>query len=198
MLRTQPRWPRAAGAVALSATLALGLASCSGDDPDADDDAGGSDTSSGAPALRTTASAGTVVGALKGTRREQLVARVGNVVDGWIEGAYLGDYPRTDFSDAFAGFTPGAAADARRDGGLMSNKAIGKDVDQVVATRRKLVVDTLAVEGRAVSATARFVLAMEVEGEIRRKERVSGRLFMTYADGAWRVFGYDVARGRGR
>ena len=34
------------------------------------------------------------------------------VIDPWFDGAFLGDFPRADYADAFAGFTKGAAADA--------------------------------------------------------------------------------------
>ncbi|MDP2772673.1 MAG: hypothetical protein Q8O61_03875, partial [Nocardioides sp.] len=124
--------------------------------------------------------------------------KVAAVVDTWIDAAYLGDFPRTDFSDAFPGFTKGAAADATTDAALMSNKRFGADLEQVVATKREVVVDALAVRKNAVAATAHFVLAIRLDGAVNRKERVRGRLFLTFDKGAWRVFGYDVNRGRGR
>ena len=54
----------------------------------------------------------------------------------------------------------------------------------------------LAVKRRAVGVTARFVLGMELAGEVNRAERVAGSLFLTWQDGGWQVFGYDVERGR--
>ncbi len=49
---------------------------------------------------------------------------------------------------------------------------------------------------RAVGVTARFVLGMELAGEVNRAERVAGSLFLTWQDDGWQVFGYDVQRGK--
>ena len=78
----------------------------------------------------------------------------------------------------------------------MSNVEIGDRVDSVRATKRRLRVDVLAVDRRAVGITARFVLEMRLRGEVQRKERVAGSLFLTYRSGEWTVFGYDVNRGK--
>ena len=52
-----------------------------------------------------------------------------------------------------------------------------------------------AVKNRPAAVTARFVLAMKLDGELQRADRVRGSLFLTWSEGAWRVFGYDVTRG---
>lgn len=199
-----PARTRSGRALALPAVLSLGLAlslaGCSGDDdePDSDDPPASSSAPSGPPPVETVARVGEVVGRLDKQRQQRLTTQVAEVVDTWIDAAYLGDYPRRDFSDAFSGFTKGAAADAAVDAGLMSNKQYGAKLEQVVATRRQVVVDALAVRKNAVGATAHVVLMMTLDGDVKRKERVSGRLFLTFVDGAWRVFGYDMNRGRGR
>jgi hypothetical protein len=54
----------------------------------------------------------------------------------------------------------------------------------------------LAVHGRAVGATARFVLRFRTEGKVARKIEVRGRLFLTPGPDGWRIFGYDVTKGR--
>ena len=201
-LRARPTRPRRAVSVAaagLALALSLSLAGCSGDDePDGSDQPSAGDAPSGPPAIKTVARLGDVVGTLDKQRRARLKTKVADVVDAWMDAAYLGDFPRTDFSDAFPGFTKGAVADATADAALMSNKKFGADLERVVATRREVVVDALAVRKHAVAATAHFVLAMTLDGGVHRRERVRGRLFLTYDKGAWRVFGYDVDRGRGR
>ncbi len=78
----------------------------------------------------------------------------------------------------------------------MSNAEIGDRLDAVVATTRRVRIDVLAPRGRAVGVTARFVLGLDLTGEIERADRVSGRLLLGPKDGEWRVFGYDVNRGR--
>lgn len=178
--------------------LALSLAACTGDEEPKGDEPTSSDSPSGPPPITTVARLGKVVGDLDKQKRAALRTKVADVVDGWIDAAYLGDFPRTDFSDAFPGFTNGAAADAGVDAGLMTNKRYAADLEQVLATKREVVVDALAVRKHAVAATAHFVLAMTLDGGVHRKERVRGRLFLTFEKGAWRVFGYDVNRGRGR
>lgn len=183
---------------AVCLALALSLAACTGDDDPEDGEQPAAAAPSGPPPVKTVARLGKVVGDLDKQQRSRLRTRVADVVDDWVDAAYLGEFPRTDFADAFPGFTKGAAADARTDAGLMSNKRFAADLEQVVATKREVVVDALAVRKKAVTATAHFVLAMRLEGGVNRKERVRGRLFLTYDKGAWRVFGYDVNRGRGR
>lgn len=200
--RPSRRSARTATAISLAVLLVASLSACSGDD-DGEPEPGGPDASAGAdveaPApVETVATMGEVVGKLSGPRRARLTSHVTEVVDAWIDAAYLGDYPRTDFDDAFPGFSDGAAEDARTDGALMSNAPLGPDLDEVVALQRRLTIDALAPGGRAVGVTARVVLTMRLSGEVDRKERVGGSLFMTYRDGDWQVFGYDVTRGRAR
>src|SRR3954451_4867166 len=97
---------------ATAAVLACGvaLAGCS---------SGGDDRQAGrAPKPSPSASASTdpaptqavlatVTGRLPADRRAALTKAVTAVVDGWLEGAYLGDFPRSDYAPAFAGFTAG-------------------------------------------------------------------------------------------
>jgi hypothetical protein len=74
----------------------------------------------------------------------------------------------------------------------MSNQDIARRIDAVTASRRMVRVDVLAVRGRAVGMTARFVLDLTTTGELRRKVEVRGRLLLTRTDNGWKVFGYDV------
>lgn len=184
--------PRRARGTAIAVALLLCAGACSGGDSGDDET---EEKGSGPPAVRAEVSVGEVTGRLPVRRRKTVVKQVGGVVDRWFEAAYLGDYPRRDFSDAFPGFTPGAVRLARRDRGLMSNAAIGPDVDAVVPVREVVRVDILSARKRAAGATARFRFVFRTDGERPRRVTVSGRLALTKAAGkGWRVFAYDVAR----
>ena len=150
----------------------------------------------GVPAVRTKVRTGRVTGRLTARRRTRLVHHVAAVTDRWFDAAYVtGDYPRTNFARAFPGFTTGATRTAHRDRDLMTNADLGKRIDEVKVKRRTVTVDLLAVGGRARAATARVHLAFTTSG-VERRVRVTGRLFLTQRNGRWRVFGYDVAKGR--
>ncbi len=174
--------------------LALVLSACSGDSDDPADPESSAARPSASSDVSTRVTLGKVTGKLAKADRKRLLAAVGDVVDGWFDAAYVsGDYPRTKFSDSFPGFTSGARADARRDRALMSNQSIGKRIDGASATRRRVRVDALVVDGRAVGATARVILRYRTTGTVQRKFEVRGRLLLTRQDG-WKVFGYDITR----
>lgn len=184
-----------ATAVSLLVLLALAAGGCS-DSTDGPGASAPSSTSSSAPVpdeVRTKTTLGTVTGRLAKRDRLRVAAVAGDVVDGWFDAAYVGgDYPRREFDDAFPGFTPGARAQALGDRALMSNQDVARRIDGVTARRRNVRVDVLAVRGRAVGMTARFVLDLATTGELRRKVEVRGRLLLTRTDNGWKVFGYDV------
>lgn len=198
-------WPnrrlRRAGSTLLAAGLAASLTACSGDSSEPSADPSGDPTTSEATDApgppETEVLLGKVTGKLPKGKRSKARKQVGRVVDAWFEAAYVGgDYPRNDFADSWPGFTTGAKADARDDKVLMSNQGIGRQVDAVDVKSRKVTVDVLAVRGRASGATARFVLRFGTEGKVNRKIEVRGRLFLTPGEDGWRVFGYDVSKGR--
>lgn len=140
-------------------------------------------------------SVGVVTGKLQPVRRKALARKVGKTVDGWFDAAYLeGDYPRTDFADAFPGFTRDAAALARRDRDLLTNSAVGSRIDGVVPLRKRVKVDLLSPGRRPAGATARFRLAFLTTGGLERRVVVSGRLMLAKVKGDWKVFAYDVRR----
>lgn len=183
----------------LALLLALGLTACSSDD-------GGDEQPSAAPSssresqappeVRTTVSLERVPGKLPADVRKRVRQQVGEVVDRWFDAAYVGGrYPRTDFHDAFPGFTTGARAQAHHDKALMSNQAIGRKVDSVRATQRLVWIDVLPAGGRAAAATARFRLEFTTTGKVEKDVAVRGRLFLTPGPNGWRVFGYDVDQG---
>ncbi len=182
-------------AVSLLVLLALATGGCSNSTDDPGASAPSSSPSSSAPVpdeVRTKTTVGTVTGRLAKRDRLRVASAAGDVVDRWFDAAYVGGYPRGAFDDAFPGFTPGARAQAVGDRALMSNQDIGRRIDGVTARRRNVRVDVLAVRGRAVGMTARFVLDLATTGELQRKVEVRGRLLLTRTDNGWKVFGYDV------
>ncbi len=193
-MRTFPGSPITLAALALA--LVLGLAGCSGGDdgepPPDNSDEGTATTTTGIP---TRVEVGEVAGRLGRKPARRVAQKVAAVVDGWLDAAYVGgDYPRSDFSDAFAVFTKDAAALAKRDRRLLSNAEVGDRVDVVTAKTRKLRIDVLAHKGTAAGVTGRFVLVLDLDG--RRTDRIAGSLYLTNTGGKWKVFGYDVKRGR--
>ena len=192
---------RAVGAAVTAVCLAVSLSACTGDGGDSsgssgDGPGGGEATDAPAP-LETTAGLGKVSGQLPKDKRSRVRKQVAQAVDAWFDAAYVGgDYPRTDFANAWPGFTTGAQADAQDDKALMSNQDIGTEISSVAATARKVTVDVLAVKGHPQGATARFVLRFRTDGDVRRKIEVRGRLFLTPGPDGWRIFGYDVTKGR--
>lgn len=198
-MKTAPR--EALTSLVLVLLLGLGATACTGGD-DASPDPGEStppaqstqDATSFEIETRTTI--GKQVGRLHPGDPKALVETMTSIVQRWFNAAYVGgEYPRSDFRDAFPGFTPGARDRARRDIDLMSNKGIGQRIDDVTPTQSRVWLDVLGVRKKAVAVTARFRLKFETEGDYERKVRVHGRLLLTRQDGRWRIFGYDVARG---
>jgi hypothetical protein len=197
MFPTPARAARAALATAASLVLVAALGACSDDDPDPDESNGSSPAAEATPGIPTRATIGSVKGKLKRDRREQLRKRVTAVVDTWIDAAYVaGDYPRNDFSNAFRAFSKDAAALAKRDKELMSNAGVADRVDSVTAKARRLRIDVLADRGKAAGVTARVVLLLALDGEVRRTDRIAGRLFLSHSGSHWKVFGYDMKRGK--
>lgn len=186
--------------VLLALSLAFGTVACSGDDepdPGADPSVPGQQTDQGAEfEIETVTTVGRVVGRLPRRDLRRLEDKVTRLVQRWFDAAFVGgDYPRSDFEDAFPGFTPGARAEARREQKLLTNRGLGSKIDEVTPTVSRIRLDVLAVQRRAVGATARFLLKFRTEGDRSRRVRVQGRLLLTREKAGWRIFGYDVAKG---
>ncbi|HEY0949304.1 hypothetical protein [Nocardioides sp.] len=194
-MTTSVRRAYAAALAALALALCLGACSGGGDDEPEPPGAAPSGAPS-TPAVRTEVTIGEITGALPRDARRRLAKHVGEVVDGWVQAAYLGGrYPRRDFSDSWPGFTAGAKDEAHRDKRLMSNQDIGERIDGVEARRSQVRVDVLAVRRHAVGVTARVVLRFRTTGKVERDVRVQGRLYLTPTGHGWRVFGYDMTKG---
>lgn len=146
--------------------------------------------------IETVTTWGVIPRPLAKVERRRTKQAVAELVQGWFNAAYVGgDWPRSHFGDAFPGFTPGARAEARRDQVLMTNKQLGPEITDVTPTTSRIRLDVLAVDKRAVGATARFELGFETTGEKERAVRVTGRLMLSRQDAGWRIFGFDVAKG---
>lgn len=190
--------PRRAGrarGVAVVTVALLALSGCSGGDekgaPSAPEPSGHATEQ-----VPTDARLGKVRGRLGSAKADAVLAAVSAAVDTWIDGAYGGDYPRTDFAAAFTGFTRDARKLAVRQPGVMSNAAIGGELSSVEITQRRVRVDVLGVEGRAAGATARVRVGLALSGGGERTEEVTGRLLLTPVKGGWQIFGFDVSRGK--
>lgn len=146
--------------------------------------------------VETTTKIHQVFGRLPEPGRKAVRRQVGQVVDRWWDAAYLGGtYPRSSFPSAFPGFTASAEKRARADKALMTNQTKGPHVDSVTARHRRVSLDILATGRRARTVTAHVVLRFDTEGAKAGTTVVRGRLFLTHKRGAWRIFGYDIAKG---
>ena len=128
---------------------------------------------------------------------KHLTRQVGQAVDSWFDGGFVGvDYPTHRYPDAFKTFTPQARHDAFQQKGLMTAGPLGAHIDGVTTLQRMVSLDVLAPKGRPSGVTARVVLRFKTMGQATKKVTVTGRLFLTQGGGgAWRIFGFDVAKG---
>lgn len=197
-MRRRRETPTAARLLVAPVLLSLlgGLAGCSGDDEDDPDDGGSSVGGTPAEGVDTRVEVGEVAGRLAKGPARGLAEDVAAVVDRWLEAAYVGgEYPRTDFADAYPGFTKDAATLAARQRGVMSNAGVGDRVEDVTATRSVVRVDVLAPKGKPAGATAHVNLVIELTGGVERVDQVRGRVVLRKSEGQWRIFGFDVERG---
>jgi hypothetical protein len=201
--RSHGRPARRTAAVGLAAAAALMIGGCGGSDSSTPS-AGSPSSSIANPPLATVVTIGKVAGTVQKPNRQRfqhqaghLRADVGKAVDAWFDGGFVGvDYPTTDFPDAFTTFTAQARVDAMKQPALMTTGRLGAHIDGVTTVKRSVALDVLAPRGKAAGVTARFVLRFRTSGDVTKQVTVSGRLFLTRsAGGAWRIFGYDVAKG---
>lgn len=180
----------------MAAAIAVAVpGACSGGGDDEPERTPADSASEAAEPRTTDAALGEVRGRLSAKASDAIVAEITKVVDSWIDGGLGGEYPRTDFADAFAGFTPDARALAVKQSTLLTNAEVGADLERAELTERVVRVDVAAPKGKAVGATARIHLTLELEGGVERTDLVTGRLMLTPSGEEWRVFGFDVRRG---
>jgi hypothetical protein len=202
--RTGPRVRRIL-APTLCLLLAVMASSCTGDDPPEGEgprsepsaSKGSATTLEPKPApakVRVTR----VSGRMTDKDREVLADNIRKVVVGYFDDAFLGgDYPRSDFGDAFATFTKGAAKEADRNRDLLTNRVLGPSTVQVVPKRQTAYLSVLAPHKVAAGVTARVHLDFLAERGDRADKRVTvkGRLMLTRKkSGGWQIFGFDLSR----
>ena len=182
-----------------SLVLALTLAGCTSGDP-AGDPAGengsrtqmdASDVLGGTVPLKTTVSR--VLGELSKDERASLEREAAQLIGGYLSAAYLHERPGDGHLGAFPGFTPGARKLALEDVDTLSDAKLAR-ADQVEPRHAAALLSVVAPDGRPVGATARLFLNLSVsEGGRDRLVAVRGRLLLSPAGDAWRIFGYDLS-----
>jgi hypothetical protein len=158
----------------------------------------GSATPAGPPSVPMRVEVTHVAGRLAPPRRQALAATVGRTISTYVDAAFLAvDQPRSGVNGSFTTFTRDAARQARGDQALLTNRSLGAAARSVRATRRTAYLSVLAPEKHVAGVTAAVDLVFRVDprqGPAQRVE-VRGRLLLTRdRTGAWRIFGYDVAR----
>lgn len=152
--------------------------------------------SSSATAVATTqATIVALTGRLDDAGRKQLTEAVTKVVDHYLDAAYLGDFPRTDFGAAFSDFTEGARSRAKGDLDLLTSTALSARIDEADATSRQVRLDILSPKNAPAGVTATYTLAFTTRGELDSTQTVSGSLDLTPEAGTWKVFGYTATAG---
>jgi hypothetical protein len=187
------RWRVALLAGSMGLVLALGAAGCdSGDDIAGNEDGSPSDHGTDAPEVVTVTTLQNVGKKLDLEHRTRVKVGITEVIDPWFDGAFIGDFPRDDYADAFVGFTEGAAADAQGALDVLSNEPIADQIESATATRRRVRLDVFAFDGHPRGATAHFVLIFTTSGDVEETLRVRGNLYVAKDKGEWKIFGYDV------
>jgi tryptophan synthase beta subunit len=142
-----------------------------------------------------------VSGKLKGSQRKALEHNVGRAISGYFESAYLGgDYPRSDFGNAFRTFSKGAAHRARHDKDLLTNASLGQSTESVTPKTAAAYLSVLAPNKVAAGVDARIILVYVADrgDKPAQQVQVTGRLMLTRKkSGGWQIFGYHVARSAG-
>ncbi|HEU5454489.1 MAG TPA: hypothetical protein VFU85_02265 [Nocardioides sp.] len=180
---------RATGAAVLLVSVALG--GCTAEQPDRPI----SQSSAESVALRVRTVHGDTN--LTPDARAEAEGAVGDVLSDYVVRAFLGDYPREDFARAFESFTGNLVREASRDlDQLTANRF--REAEAVRATRLGADLSFVVQDSDIIGATAsvRFAFEATVNGE-ERTMSLRGRLMLVEDDGAWSVFGYDLATDTG-
>ena len=181
--RRRAGWTVRAGVVVLAA-LAAG---CSTGSPPDDEP---SPTAESA-ALRVQ----TVTGAerLDQQTRTEVEGAVGDVLSDYVVAAFLGEFPRQEFVQAFEPFTSVAARKATRDIDMLT-AATARDATAVRATDLDARLSFLTQAGDVLGGTAEVHFAFDatMEDGTTRPLVLDGRFMLVADDDSWSIFGYDV------
>lgn len=126
--------------------------------------------------------------------RTALETEVGEVLSEYVVEAFLGDFPRREFVQAFGSFTSGAARRAATDIDQLTAARV-QDATAVTATRLDARLSFLVAARDVVGATAAVDFAFDAtmaDGSTR-PVTLRGRLLLEESGGDWAVYGYDVA-----
>lgn len=194
-----------------AATVLAAAVACTGDDEASSTDSTTqpgspeSTTESGSRAPRPTTAQGNAPlkvsieqlrGGVEHRQRPTVREAVTRPIRQWISGAYLGDYPRTSYPDAFTGWTKTAAVQARRDESTTTFGMVGRRTLTQVADHQRVRLYVFASDGRTGGATAHVDLRMTAHLKDRSTSSfmVTGRLYLVRDGSHWRIFGYDLSR----
>ncbi|KRF07624.1 hypothetical protein ASG88_01995 [Nocardioides sp. Soil777] len=148
------------------------------------------------PQPQTALAVETVSGAgdLTQETRTELETEVGGVLSDYVVEAFLGDFPREDFVQAFGSFTSGAARRAAGDIEQLTAARV-QDATAVTATGLEARLSFLVAARDVVGATAALDLAFDatMPDGTTRPLSLQGRFLLERTDGDWVVYGYDVA-----
>jgi hypothetical protein len=185
MTRTPAAAAGLAGRRAASALLLVSLLACSAEPPKEPEPTPGSEV-----ALRVTTVSGT--DGVDADTQAALEEQVGDVLSTYVEGGFLGDYPRQDFVRAFVDFTPGLAQDATGDIDVLTASSF-EDASDVRATKLVARLSFTITGHTVVGATAHVDFRFEAttaDGVV--PVGLNGRLVLKYEHDTWTVFTYDV------
>ena len=183
--RCRAGWTARVGVAVLAAALAAG---CSTGSPPDDEPTPTAESA----ALRVQ----TVSGAerLDQQTRTEVEGAVGDVLSDYVVAAFLGDFPRQEFVQAFEPFTSVAAQKATGDIDLLT-AATARDATTVRATDLDAELSFLTQTGEVHGATAavHFAFDATMEDGSTRPLVLDGRFLLQAGDdGTWSIFGYDV------
>jgi len=197
---------------ALWALVLVACAACTGDDDSAREVPGSTKPPSAVVGTATSAPVITlrradapvevtvdqVRGRLPDVKQTLLAESIADPVSAWFDNAFLDvAYPATDFTAAFASWTPGSRDQSYRDRDVTTNEALGPSLAAVVADRRQVDLSIFGSRGQFGGATASVRLALtgqRLAGPPRIRLKVWGDLYLTPGEDGWRIFGYDLHR----
>jgi len=174
--------------VGAAAALALLAAGCSASSPSEDEEPPTAESA----ALRVQ----TVTGAerLDQQTRTEVEGAVGDALSDYVVAAFLGDFPRQEFVQAFEPFTSVAARKATSDIDLLT-AATARDATAVRATDLDARLSFLTRTEEVLGGTAAVHFAFDAsmgDGTTRHLVLDGRFLLEPDDDGTWSVFGYDV------
>jgi hypothetical protein len=179
-----------AGAVVAVAALAAG---CSTGSPPEEDRTPSAESA----ALRVQ----TVSGAerLDEQTRTEIEGEIGDALSDYVFEAFLGEFPRQRFVQAFESFTSFAAREATADIRKLTADSV-RDATAVRATELDARLSLLTRGGtvHAGSADVHFSFEATMPDGSTRPLVLDGRFLLDGESGTWAIFGYDVTFDNGR